>query len=337
MIMEKSFPKYVASLETLVYLLLVLVVTYLWRRWRRGITIKNADFVGRHVLITGCDSGFGNLAARTFDKIGFRVIAGCKTEKGAALLKASASKRLLTVLLDVTDTENVRQVAETVKNEVGEKGLWGLINNAGIMGVTAPTDWLKIEHYRAPIEVNLIGLINVTIHMLPLVKKAKGRIVNVTSVGGCLAICAGGYCPSKFGAEAFTDSLRQDMKAFGVSVSCIEPGLFKTGLSDKAKVIEQKCAVWNDLPADIQKQYGNNFLKEDAAKKEKLVKLCENSDLSMVVKCMEHALMSRNPQTRYSAGWDAKLLWLPLASMPAFVQDFVLMNNKVKPADPTSG
>lgn len=87
-------------------------------------------------------------------------------------------------------------------------GLWGLINNAGLMGPSAPTDWLKIEHFREPIEVNLIGLINVTLNMLPLIKKAKGRIVNISSIGGCLAICSGGYCPSKFGVEAFNDSLR---------------------------------------------------------------------------------------------------------------------------------
>lgn len=87
-------------------------------------------------------------------------------------------------------------------------GLWGLVNNAGIMGPSAPTDWLDIEHFREPIEVNLIGLINVTINMLPLIKKAKGRIVNVSSVGGRLAFCGGGYFPSKFGVEGFNDSLR---------------------------------------------------------------------------------------------------------------------------------
>jgi len=87
-------------------------------------------------------------------------------------------------------------------------GLWGLVNNAGIMGPSGPTDWLDIEHFREPIEVNLIGLINVTINMLPLIKKAKGRIVNMSSVAGCLAFSGGGYSPSKFGVEGFNDSLR---------------------------------------------------------------------------------------------------------------------------------
>ncbi|XP_054827256.1 dehydrogenase/reductase SDR family member 9 isoform X2 [Eublepharis macularius] len=196
------------NLGIFLYVLLLSASYYLWRRWNANDNLSTADLAGKYVFITGCDSGFGHLAARTFDKKGFRVIAACLTENGAADLKTAASKRLQTVLLNVTDVNNVRLVAETVKQEVGETGLWGLINNAGLMGPSAPTDWLNIEHYREPIEVNLIGLINVTLNMLPLVKKAKGRIINMSSIGGCVAICSGGYCPSKFGVEAFNDSLR---------------------------------------------------------------------------------------------------------------------------------
>ena len=87
-------------------------------------------------------------------------------------------------------------------------GLWGLINNAGILGVLAPTDWLTVEDYREPIEVNLFGLINVTLNMLPLVKKARGRVINVSSIGGRLAFGGGGYAPSKYAVEGFNDSLR---------------------------------------------------------------------------------------------------------------------------------
>ncbi|XP_053264996.1 dehydrogenase/reductase SDR family member 9 isoform X1 [Podarcis raffonei] len=318
------------------YVLMWFVICFVWWKWRAGQKLKDMYLVGKYVFITGCDSGFGKRAAKTFDKKGFQVIAACQTQQGAAELKAETSRHLHAVLLDVTNTENIKSVTEYVKKEVGDKGLWGLINNAGIMGVSAPTDWLTIEHYKAPIDVNLIGLINVTLHMLPLVKKAKGRIINVTSVGGVLPICSGGYCPSKYGAEAFTDSLRQDMKQFGVNVSCIEPGLFKTGLSDRDMVMRQKMAVWDTLPQTIQKQYGEKYLKEDAVKKEKLVKLCQNTDLSLVVNCMEHALMSKYPKARYSAGMDAKILWLPLSKMPSFVQDFVLMKNKVQLLDPNA-
>ena len=87
-------------------------------------------------------------------------------------------------------------------------GLWGLINNAGVLGVLAPTDWLTVEHYREPVEVNLFGLINVTLNMLPLVKKARGRVINVSSIGGRLAFGGGGYTPSKYAVEGFNDCLR---------------------------------------------------------------------------------------------------------------------------------
>ncbi|XP_006025666.1 dehydrogenase/reductase SDR family member 9 [Alligator sinensis] len=319
------------------YIVAILAICYWWWVWRGRDRSKITNLTGKYIFITGCDTGFGNLAARTFDKKGFRVLASCLTETGAEELKAASSERLQTLQLDVTDSDNVKKVAERVNAEVGSEGLWGLINNAGIMGPTAPTDWLKIEHFRAPIEVNLIGLINVTLNMLPLVKKAKGRIVNISSIGGRLTVNGGGYFPSKYGLEGFNDSLRRDMIAFGVKVSCIEPGLFNTKLSNQTKVIKEREAIWNQLPPAIKKQYGEGYLQEDAARKGKLVRMSMNTDLSLVVQCMEHALTSLHPRTRYPVGRDAKFLWIPLSNMPAAIQDFVLLRNKVKLADTSAG
>ncbi|XP_068936908.1 dehydrogenase/reductase SDR family member 9 [Petaurus breviceps papuanus] len=301
--------------------------------WNCKGLLRIADINDKYIFITGCDTGFGNLAAKTFDEKGFRVLAACLTESGSRALKAATSGRLQTVLLDVTDPDNVKRTAQWVKDEVGEKGLWGLINNAGILGVLAPTDWLTVEHFREPFEVNLFGLINVTLNMLPLVKKAQGRIINVSSIGGRLAISGGGYTPSKYAVEGFNDSLRRDMKEFGVKVSCIEPGLFKTGLSDPIKATEKKMAVWNQLSPDIKQQYGDGYIEKSLAIKGKH-KLSQNIDLSLVVKCMDHALTSLFPQTHYIAGVDAKTFWIPLSLMPAVLQDYLLQKHKVKLADP---
>ncbi|XP_025260490.1 dehydrogenase/reductase SDR family member 9 isoform X1 [Theropithecus gelada] len=301
--------------------------------WTRKGKLKIADITDKYIFITGCDSGFGNLAARTFDKKGFHVIAACLTESGSTALKAETSERLRTVLLDVTDPENVKRTAQWVKNQVGEKGLWGLINNAGIPGVLAPTDWLTLEDYREPIEVNLFGLISVTLNMLPLVKKAQGRVINVSSVGGRLAIVGGGYTLSKYAVEGFNDSLRRDMKAFGVHVSCIEPGLFKTNLADPVKVTEKKLAIWEQLSPDIKKQYGEGYI-EKSLDKLKGNKSYVNMDLSPVVECMDHALTSLFPKTHYAAGKDAKIFWIPLSHMPAVLQDFLLLKQKTELANP---
>ncbi|XP_073401908.1 dehydrogenase/reductase SDR family member 9 [Dendrobates tinctorius] len=315
----------------LLYVLGCGVLLYLW--WKIRDCLKISSIEGRYVMITGCDTGFGNFAAHTFDKKGFRVLATCLTESGAAALKRETS-HVKIILLDVTDEDNVKKVAKWVKNEVGEKGLWGLVNNAGIMGTLAPIDWLTVDDVRAPIEVNLVGLIHVTLSVLPLIKKAKGRIINVSSVGGRVAASGGGYFSSKFGVEGFNDSLRRDMKSFGVKVSCIEPGLFKTPLSDPKRVLEQRMTIWKKLPKTIQDEYGENYVQIDAAMKQKL-NYVRNSDLSLVVRCMEHALTSLHPRTRYSVGTDATFLWMPLSYMPSFIQDYVILKNKVK--IPTTG
>ncbi|XP_009994431.1 PREDICTED: dehydrogenase/reductase SDR family member 9 [Chaetura pelagica] len=312
------------------FYILLLGIVSLWCHWRVRDRMKVTNLTGKYIFITGCDTGFGNMAAKIFDKKGFRVFASCLTEKGAKELEAVTSKQLQTVLLDVRDSASVKKVAAWVKDKVQSEGLWGLVNNAGIMGPSAPTDWLDIEHFREPIEVNLIGLINVTINMLPLIKKAKGRVVNISSVGGCLAFCGGGYFPSKFGVEGFNDSLRRDMKAFGVKVCCIQPGLFKTALTNPAKIMKEKEVIWNKLPSAVKKQYGEEYFQKDAAKKQKLSKICLNEDISPVVQCMEHALTSLYPHAHYVVGKDAKLLWNPLSRMPAVVQDFLLLRNRVE-------
>ncbi|XP_074071871.1 dehydrogenase/reductase SDR family member 9 [Macrotis lagotis] len=315
----------------ILWMLVFLIIFYL--SWNFKGFLRIADINDKYIFITGCDTGFGNLAAKTFDKKGFHVLAACLTESGSRALKTATSGKLQTVLLDVTDPDNVKRTAQWVKDVVGEKGLWGLINNAGILGVLAPTDWLTVEHFREPFEVNLFGLINVTLNMLPFVKKAQGRIINVSSIGGRLAISGGGYTPSKYAVEGFNDSLRRDMKEFGVKVSCIEPGLFKTELSDPVKATKMKMAVWNQLSPDIKQQYGDGYIEKSLAQKEKH-KLYQNLDLSLVVKCMDHALTSLFPQTHYIAGVDAKTFWIPLSHMPAVLQDFLLQKHKVKLADP---
>ncbi|MBZ3890918.1 Dehydrogenase/reductase SDR family member 9 [Sciurus carolinensis] len=311
-------------------LALLILCAFLWNY--KG-QLKIADITDKYIFITGCDSGFGNLAARTFDKKGFHVIAACLTESGSTALKAETSERLHTVLLDVTDPKNVKRIAQWVKNQVGEKGLWGLINNAGVLGVLAPTDWLTVEDYREPIEVNLLGLIDVTLNMLPLLKKARGRIVNVSSIGGRLAFGGGGYTPSKYGVEGFNDCLRRDMKVFGVHVSCIEPGFFKTELSDPIKATERKLAIWKHLSPDIKEQYGEGYIEKSLDKLQSTTTWV-NLDLSLVVECMDHALTSLFPKTRYAAGKDAKTFWIPLSHMPAVLQDFLLLKEKVQLANP---
>lgn len=87
-------------------------------------------------------------------------------------------------------------------------GLWAVVNNAGVLVPSAPCDWLTIDDYKSVLDVNLNGIIAVTLSVLPLVKKAKGRVVNMASVLGRITPIGGPYPVSKFGVVGFNDSLR---------------------------------------------------------------------------------------------------------------------------------
>lgn len=284
----------------------------------------------KYVFITGCDSGFGNLLARQLDRRGLRVLAACLTETGAEQLRSKTSDRLQTVVLDVTKTESVVAATQWVKEHVGDRGLWGLVNNAGI-SVFAINEWLNKQDFVKVLDVNLLGLIDVTLNMLPLVRKARGRVVNVASIMGRVSLLGGGYCISKYGVEAFSDSLRRELSYFGVKVAIIEPGGFKTGISNSERLSHITKKLWDQSSSEVKEVYGEKFLDSYLRASELLMDTC-SEDLSVVTDCMEHALTSCHPRTRYSAGWDAKLFYLPLSYLPTFLSDAILYWGSITPA-----
>ncbi|KAL7370005.1 hypothetical protein ABVT39_016026 [Epinephelus coioides] len=303
--------------------LLGLVVFYYLYRWIRELP-RVPDKGNKYVYITGCDSGFGNLLARHLDKKGFRVIAGCFTEKGEEDLKKSCSSNLITTHLDVRSKDSVAKVAAMIKDKVGERGLWAVVNNAGVSVPSAPNDWLTIDDFKDMLDVNLNGVIAVTISVLPLIKKARGRVVNVASVFGRISATGGPYTISKYGVEAFNDSLRLNMTPFGVKVLCIEPGFFKTNVTDTAILNKNLKVLWDKLPQDVRDDYGPDYIQKAFAVVSDKVAKISDGDLMKVVSCMEHAISAVRPRTRYSAGWDAKFFWLPLSYMPTCVSDYIL-------------
>ncbi|XP_059688770.1 retinol dehydrogenase 16-like isoform X1 [Gavia stellata] len=312
------------------YLAAVLAGLYLLRRWyRERQTVPRLS--EKYVLITGCDSGFGNLLARQLDTRGLRVLAACLSDRGAAQLRAAASPRLQTVLLDVTSSRSIAAAAAWVRERVGDRGLWGLVNNAGTAVPTAPNEWLTKDDFVKVLDVNLVGLIEVTLSLLPLVKRARGRVVNVASVMGRVSFFGGGYCISKFGVEAFSDSLRLEMRNFGVKVSVIEPGYFKTMITNAENLEKNFLSIWEKLPEETKASYGESYVKQFLVTVRKMQQKC-NSNTTLVTDCMAHALTSCFPRTRYSAGWDAKLFYIPLSYLPSALTDVLFTWSYPKPA-----
>ncbi|XP_053229252.1 retinol dehydrogenase 16-like [Podarcis raffonei] len=311
------------------YVAALLGLYFLFRRYREQQILGN--LTEKYVFITGCDSGFGNLLARKLDARGIRVLAACLTQQGAEKLKEATSERLQTTLLDVTQTESVARAAKWAKGIVGDKGLWGLVNNAGISVPTAPNEWLTKEDFKKIIDINLLGVVDVTIHMLPLIRRARGRIVNVASIMGRISLFGGGYCLSKYGVEAFSDSLRLELDAFGVKVCIIEPGYFRTAITNEKILSDNFQSLWKQVPEETKKAYGEPYLNHMLDSTIKMQKDC-NPNLSLVTDCMEHALTSVYPRTRYSAGWDAKLFFIPLSYMPTWLPHWIMTRSYPKPA-----
>ncbi|XP_066440593.1 retinol dehydrogenase 7-like [Eleutherodactylus coqui] len=310
--------------------LLVFVGLLLLYRWYRQSHILE-NLSDKYVFITGCDSGFGNLLAKQLDKRGMKVLAACLTEKGAENLKKEASSRLQTVMLDVTDSESVSSAAKWATDIVGDAGLWGLVNNAGIGAPLSPNAWQTKAHFSQMLNVNLLGPFDVTVNFLPLIIKARGRIVNVSSGLGRLAAVGGGYCPSKFGVEAFSDSLRRELRDFGVKVSIIEPGAFKTPICIPETHVKSVEHLWSNLPSQIKDNFGEQYYQKHI---QNITHLTGTSspEIHYVTDCMEHALTAVHPWARYSPGLDCKLYYIPVSYLPTVLSDYLLCRSSPKPA-----
>uniref|UniRef100_A0A8C9AM82 Retinol dehydrogenase 16 n=1 Tax=Prolemur simus TaxID=1328070 RepID=A0A8C9AM82_PROSS len=218
-----------------------------------------------------------------------------------------------------------------VHTEQAQLRLWGLVNNAGMLSPFGPNEWLTKQDFVTTLEVNLLGMIEVTLSLLPLVRKARGRVVNMSSIAGRLSLVGGGYSISKYGVEAFSDSLRRELSYCGVKVALIEPGYFKTAMTTKDILLKKAKDMWDRASSEVKQIYGEKFLASYMKSTEQLQEKL-TQDLSLVTDCMEHALTACHPRTRYSAGWDAKLFYLPMSYMPTFLVDAILTWGLPRPA-----
>ncbi|XP_072307005.1 D-beta-hydroxybutyrate dehydrogenase, mitochondrial [Eucyclogobius newberryi] len=261
---------------------------------------------GKAVLVTGCDSGFGLGLAKHLHKLGFTVFAGCllkdKGGEGAQELQELHSDRMRVLQLDVCSEEQTHQAVEHIRHTLGdtEKGLWAVVNNAGV-STFGEVEFTSIDTYRQVYEVNLLGTIRVTKAVLPLIRRAKGRVVNIASMYGRMGnIMRSPYCVSKYGVEAFSDCLRYEMKTWGVKVSVIEPGNFivATGILTRDIVSNTSNKLWTEAPAIVKEDYGKSHFEQHMA----LMRSYCNSgqkDMAPVLDDITDAITSKRPHTRY--------------------------------------
>ena len=182
-------------------------------------------------VITGCSSGFGRATALHLVREGWQVFATVRREVDRAGLMDEAQDtgdRLAVLLCDVTQLEQVQALAATVT--AATPRLDGLVNNAGA-AFPAPLELLPLDVLRAQLELNVVAQLAVTQVLMPLLKAARGTIINVSSDSGRMVFpITGAYHLSKFALEAMSDALRIELAPFGVRVVVLEPGPSRTAI-----------------------------------------------------------------------------------------------------------
>jgi NAD(P)-dependent dehydrogenase (short-subunit alcohol dehydrogenase family) len=263
----------------------------------------------RAVVITGASTGIGRASALELDSRGFHVFAGVRREQDAQDLRAERPS-LDPVRIDVTDADSIDAAREHVTGIVGERGLAGLVNNAGI-AVPGPLEYLPLDEIRRQLEVNVIGQIAVTQAFLPLLRTARGRVVNIGSIGGRVALpLLGPYAASKHAMEGVSDSLRRELRPWGIEVSIVRPGPIATEIWERGNTSADE--LLERMP-QAEAEYGPAIerAREFAAERTR-----QAVPPSTVAEVVAHALTAQRPRTRYLVGPRARAMATMRAVLP---------------------
>lgn len=274
------------------------------------------------VLITGTSTGIGKATALHLDQLGYQVFATVRKEHDAETLRSQCSERLTPLLLDVTDEDSITQAKGVISQAVGDAGLQGLVNNAGV-AFTSPLEFVRLDELRWLFEVNFFGLLAVTQKFLPLLRQAHGRIVNVSSTASSIvAPFHGPYSASKLALNGLSDALRLELRPLGVKVSVILYGSVKTPIWDKGGDLADQVA--QDYPSQAWELYGANYrgLRDYFRKMGEAGIPPEKATHAII-----HALTAKHPKTRYFVGRDAHLFNIYDKLLSGRLRDWMVMRS----------
>lgn len=270
----------------------------------------------RAVVITGASTGIGAACAQRLDALGLRVFAGVRRAEDGEALRATTSGRLSPLLLEVTDDAAIAAAVEQVRAATGDAGLWGLVNNAGI-AVAGPMEFLPVAELRRQLEVNVVAQMAVTQAFLPLIRTARGRIVNMGSISGRLATpFVGAYSASKFALEALTDVLRIELRPWGIQVVIVEPGGIATPIWERSLATADR--LLTEMPPAFEQYYGPVV---PIIRKSALRTGTRGTPPAAVAEVVARALTTRRPRTRYVVGERASVVTRLVARMPDRLRD----------------
>ncbi len=255
------------------------------------------------VFITGAGSGIGEAAVVAFQKAGYRVFAGIRKDQDGKRLLERCPQGVTPLIVDITKKEDVANAASFVSRSLDDGvQLKGLINNAGI-GIGGPLEFLAVEDLRLQYEVNVLGHLAVTQALLPFLRRSKGRIINVGSMAGRVALpFSGPYASSKAALASLTDALRRELSWWNIPVILFEIGSVKTPIWDKAFASAEERA--RRMPTEGQLLYEKPLAAMNGYM-QNLVKYAVKPQ--KVAQALVKAMQAPRPKTRYFVGLDAYL------------------------------
>ncbi|XP_041844750.1 corticosteroid 11-beta-dehydrogenase isozyme 2 [Melanotaenia boesemani] len=279
---------------------------------------------GKAVFITGCDSGFGNAAAKRLDAMGFEVFATVLDlmGDGAKDLQRCCSARLTLLQVDITQPQQVQQALLDTKAKLGLRGLWGLVNNAGVCVNFGDVELSLMSNFRGCMEVNFFGTLSITKNFLPLLRQAKGRIVTISSPAGDQPFpCLAAYGASKAALNLFTDTLRHELEPWGVQVSTILPSSYRTGRSiNHAYWDQQHQQLLQSLSPALLEDYGEDYLTETKDLFQSFTSRAD-PDVGPVIDTIVQALLAPLPQAHYYAGPGVGLMYFIHSYCPVSISN----------------
>ncbi|XP_053373547.1 17-beta-hydroxysteroid dehydrogenase type 6-like [Mercenaria mercenaria] len=303
-------------------ILFISLVSLLIERLVRKLKISN--FNQRYVVVTGCDTGFGNMLAKRLDAMQFHVFAGCFTSKAVMQLTEECSQNMTAIQVDVSKDASIEQMLETVKRKLPkDKGLWAVVNNAGITGTAGQCTWQTRQDFETVLAVNFYGVAMVTNAFCPLIVKERGRVVNASSMMGRIAFGQATYVVSKYCVEAFSDVLRRELYRTGVKVCIVEPGAFKTGIIDPSAQLKRLENKVNSLPEEIKGKLREDYISISMARFTKATSNA-STNVNEVVDAYIHAITAKYPLKRYLVGTDARFMMRALWLLPECASDFII-------------
>jgi len=252
------------------------------------------------IVVSGASSGMGAATARQLADRGYHVLAGVRRESDALAVRSTGVEP---VQLDITSTEDITHLAQRIATDPDGRRLRAVVNNAGI-AVNAPVEALPLHQWKLQFDVNFFGHIALTQALLPFLHRSHGRVVNISSVGGKVAMATyGAYAGAKHALEAASDALRRELAPHGVQVVVVEPGGVQTEMTGRG--IELARQFVRQMPPEHTARYGSLM---QAVINQATAFTATGQTAEAAARVIVRATTTPRPKPRYTIGRDAAVL-----------------------------